>query len=149
MMPVTYLIHGDTREAALFHSAIAREVLFTGNPVSRPACMLSGGETTVEVKGNGKGGRNMEFALHGALEIAGYEIFLVAGTGTDGIDGPTDSAGALSDGDTLKRAINMNLDIKNYISDNNSYNFFKMPGDLIITGPTQTNVMDIRVLIII
>ena len=95
------LVEGETREMAKAHAAIAKEVLLSGNPVPPPACILSGGETTVTLKGKGKGGRNQEFALAAALEIAGWEEIWCASAGTDGTDGPTDAAGAFADGKTV------------------------------------------------
>ncbi|MFA5519354.1 MAG: glycerate kinase [Spirochaetota bacterium] len=141
------LIEGDTADTADWHCRIAREIALTGNPLARPACIISGGETTVKVKGSGKGGRNMEFAMHAAKGISGLEKMLIASVGTDGNDGPTDAAGAFSTGNTLKRIKNMSLNINNFIIDNNSYELFKTLGDLIITGPTNTNVMDIRIIL--
>lgn len=141
------LIEGDTADTADWHCRIAREIALTGNPLPRPACIISGGETTVKVKGNGKGGRNMEFAMHAAKGIAGLEKVLIASIGTDGNDGPTDAAGAFSTGDTLKRIKDISLNINNFIIDNNSYELFKALGDLIITGPTNTNVMDMRIIL--
>lgn len=141
-------IVGETREAARFHSAIAKEVISSGNPIPRPACILSGGETTVTLKGQGLGGRNQEFALVGALEIRGFEKVVLLSGGTDGTDGPTDAAGAIADSTTLKRARSMGLNPKAYLENNDAYHFFKGLGDLLITGPTYTNVMDIRILLI-
>ena len=95
---------GETREAALFHAAIAREVAITGIPSPNPACLISGGETTVTIRGNGIGGRNQEFALAGAMEIDGIEKVVLLSAGTDGTDGPTDAAGAIADSTTVRRA---------------------------------------------
>ncbi len=142
------LIEGDTGECARFHSAIAREIVRSGNPISRPACILSGGETTVVVKGNGKGGRNQEFALVAALEISGLDSVCILSGGTDGTDGPTDAAGAFVNGDTVSRGLSLNMDATAYLENNDSYNYFKKLGDLIITGPTKTNVMDLRIILV-
>lgn len=142
------MIEGNTKEAAHFHCAIAKEIIKTGLPVPRPACILSGGETVVNVTGNGLGGRNQEFALAAALEIAGLENAVVLSGGTDGTDGPTDAAGAFADSTTLKRASCMGMDPLQFLSDNDSYNFFRKLGDLFITGPTNTNVMDIRIILV-
>jgi glycerate 2-kinase len=141
-------IVGDTREAARFHSAIAKEVMSSGNPLPKPACILSGGETTVTVKGKGLGGRNQEFALVGALEIAGLEKVVLLSGGTDGTDGPTNASGALADSTTVNRARSMGMDPKSYLENNDAYPFFEKLGDLLITGPTHTNVMDVHILLV-
>ncbi|MBU1180569.1 MAG: glycerate kinase [Proteobacteria bacterium] len=142
------MIEGNTKDAAHFHCAIAKEIVKTGIPLSRPACIISGGETTVNVTGKGLGGRNQEFALDAALEIAGLENTVVLSGGTDGTDGPTDAAGAFADSETLKRAYALGMDPFRFLSDNDSYNFFKRLGDLFITGPTNTNVMDLRIILL-
>ena len=141
------LIEGDTAETARWHCRIAKEIAATGNPIPRPACIISGGETTVKVIGSGRGGRNMEFAMHAAKGIAGMDKMLVASVGTDGNDGPTEAAGAFSTGETMKRIQEKSLNINEFIKDNNSYQLFSALGDLIVTGPTNTNVMDIRIII--
>jgi glycerate 2-kinase len=142
------LVEGETREVAKVHAAIAKEVLLSGNPIIPPACILSGGETTVTLKGKGKGGRNQEFALAAALEIAGWEEILVMSAGTDGTDGPTDAAGAFVDGKTVSRGKTMGLDLWSFLEENDSYSFFQKLGDLLITGPTGTNVMDLRIMLV-
>jgi hydroxypyruvate reductase len=141
-------IVGETREAARFHAAIAREVISSGHPLPRPACVLSGGETTVTLKGDGRGGRNQEFALAAALEIGGLEKVVLLSGGTDGTDGPTDAAGAVADHTTLQRAHALELDPRAHLEKNDAYPFFQRLGDLLITGPTQTNVMDVRILLV-
>jgi glycerate 2-kinase len=141
-------IVGETKEAARFHTAIAQEVISSGNPISRPACIISGGETTVTIKGHGLGGRNQEFALAGALEISEIEKVVLLSGGTDGTDGPTDASGAIADHTTISRARSMGLDAKTHLENNDAYPFFKKLGDLIITGPTRTNVMDVRILLV-
>lgn len=141
-------IVGETREVARFHGAIAREIVLTNHPIPKPACVLSGGETTVTLRGNGLGGRNQEFCLAAAFEIEGLEKVVLLSGGTDGTDGPTDAAGAISDYTTLLRAKKMGLDPKAYLMNNDSYHFFEKLGDLLITGPTRTNVMDVRVLLV-
>ncbi len=140
-------IQGETREAARVHCEILREVAGSGNPITPPACLLSGGETTVTVKGNGKGGRNQEFALAAALHLAGVEGIAVLSAGTDGTDGPTDAAGAIADGTTLARAARKNLSVTDHLSANNAYPFFEALGDLVKTGATGTNVMDLNILL--
>jgi hydroxypyruvate reductase len=141
-------IAGDTREAARFHSAIAKEVLSSGHPLPRPACIISGGETTVTIKGSGLGGRNQEFALAAALEIQGFEKIVLLSGGTDGTDGPTDAAGAIADHTTVERAKAMGLNPKAHLENNDAYPFFQRLGDLLITGPTHTNVMDVRIILV-
>jgi hydroxypyruvate reductase len=123
-------------------------VIKTGNPVKIPACIISGGETTVVVKGSGLGGRNMEFAMQIARLIEGLPI-AAASVGTDGTDGPTDAAGAVADGTTVSKAQKLGLNIDEYINNNDSYHFFEALGDLIKTGPTNTNVMDVRIIIVV
>jgi glycerate-2-kinase len=141
-------IEGESREVAKVHAAIGKEVISTGNPISRPACLVSGGETVVTVKGNGLGGSNLEFALAAAIEIEGTNDIVILSLGTDGTDGPTDAAGAIVDGDSINRAKKLGLNSHEYLKQNDSYNFFKKLNDLIITGPTGTNVMDIRLVLI-
>ncbi|MDY6968360.1 MAG: glycerate kinase [Spirochaetota bacterium] len=139
---------GETKDVSFFHSVIAKEIVSSSNPLETPACVISGGESTVTITGDGLGGRNMEFALHGAVYIDGWDNITLASIGTDGTDGPTDAAGAISDGFTLRRAAEKGIEIDKYIENNDSYHFFKALGDLIITGPTNTNVMDVRIIIV-
>jgi glycerate 2-kinase len=113
---------------------------------SRPAALIAGGETTVTVKGRGKGGRNQELALAAALEIEGRKGVVIGSLATDGVDGPTDAAGALVDGTTVARGRRRGMDSQEYLDDNNSYRYFSRLGDLILTGPTGTNVNDIIIL---
>ncbi|MFC1836808.1 glycerate kinase [Thermodesulfobacteriota bacterium] len=147
-MILSSTIEGDTTQAALFHGAIAEEILATGNPVAAPACVLSGGETTVVLKGTGKGGRNQEFALVLAEKASELPGTLFVSAGTDGNDGPTDAAGALVDEFTMQRAAGLGLDPERFLADNDSYHFFQELGDLIMTGPTRTNVMDVRLVMV-
>ena len=142
------MIEGETRDVAQVHGAIAKEINKTGNPLPIPACILSGGETTVTLKGKGRGGRNQEFALATAIDIAGMESIVALSAGTDGTDGPTNAAGAIADTNTIKKALASGLDPNNFLSNNDSYNFFNKLGDLFITGPTNTNVMDLRIIIV-
>jgi hydroxypyruvate reductase len=137
-------IEGETREIARMHAAIAREIARTGRPVRPPACIITGGETTVTLKGDGLGGRNQEFVLAAAIDIAGMEDIVVFSAGTDGTDGPTDAAGAIADGTTLGRE----PEARQYLDRNDSYHYFELLGDLVITGPTNTNVMDVRLLLV-
>jgi glycerate 2-kinase len=140
-------IEGETRVAAALHGAIAKEIIATGNPVATPACVISGGETTVTIRGSGLGGRNQEFALAAAREIAGLENVVILSGGTDGTDGPTEAAGAFADGTTYARARKKGLDPEAFLQNNDSYHFFQSLGDLLITGPTFTNVMDLRIIL--
>ena len=105
--------------------------------------MIAGGETTVNVRGSGKGGRNQEFALAAAMELAGEGAMAVLAAGTDGIDGPTDAAGAYADGTTVARASSLGLDPGAHLENNDAYPFFEALGDLVVTGPTGTNVADL------
>jgi hydroxypyruvate reductase len=141
-------IEGETREVARVHAAIFREVRDTGNPLSRPACVLSGGETTVTLRGDGKGGRNQEFALAVGLDLDGEEGIHFLSAGTDGTDGPTDAAGAFADGTTVRRGRARGLEARDHLDRNDGYPFLESIGDLLITGPTNTNVMDLRVCLI-
>ncbi|MBI4908051.1 MAG: glycerate kinase [Acidobacteria bacterium] len=141
-------IQGETRDIAGMHAAIAREVRDSGQPLRAPACIISGGETTVTLRGQGKGGRNQEFALAAAIEIEGLRDIVLLSAGTDGNDGPTDAAGALCDGQTVARATAAGLNAAAFLADNNSYAYFDAIGDLIRTGPTNTNVMDVRLALI-
>jgi hydroxypyruvate reductase len=141
-------IEGETRDVARVHAAIAKEIRATGNPVKPPACVISGGETTVTIRGKGLGGRNQEFALAAAIDIAGMKNVLILSAGTDGIDGPTNAAGAFVDGTTLARAKAAGMDATSFLADNDSYHFFERLGNLIKTGPTGTNVADIRLVIV-
>jgi len=140
-------MQGETREVARVHAQILCEIRTSGNPAKPPVCVLSGGETTVSVRGQGKGGRNQEFALAASIEIAGLRDVLVLSAGTDGTDGPTDAAGAIATGDTLNRAEKLKLNPLDHLNRNDSYPFFDRLGDLIETGPTGTNVMDVHLLL--
>jgi glycerate 2-kinase len=137
-------IDGETREIAAMHAAIAREIRESGNPIKAPACIISGGETTVTLRGKGKGGRNQEFALASAVGLAGMKDVLIFSAGTDGTDGPTDAAGAQADGETLRRG----PEALRRLANNDSYHFFEALKDLIITGPTGTNVMDVHLILV-
>jgi glycerate 2-kinase len=147
-MILSSFIEGETREIARMHAALALEVRASGNPLRPPACLITGGETTVTLKGKGKGGRNQEFALAAALDIAGMPDVVVLSAGTDGTDGPTDAAGALVDGETVARAGDLGLAPRAALDGNDAYPFFEQLGDLVITGPTRTNVMDVRLVLI-
>ena len=143
-MILSTLVEGETREIARMHAAIAKEIARYGRPLKPPACVISGGETTVTLRGEGRGGRNQEFALAAAIDIAGRDHTVVLSAGTDGTDGPTDAAGAIADGNTLARGAHA----RQHLAANDSYHFFESLGDLLITGPTNTNVMDIHIVLV-
>lgn len=138
-------IEGETRDVARMHAAIARQIREYGQPLKPPACVISGGETTVTIRGQGKGGRNQEFALAAAIDIAGLEDTLILSAGTDGTDGPTDAAGAIADGETCSRS---KIHAAQALAQNDSYPFFEKLGDLVITGSTGTNVMDLHLVLL-
>ena len=143
------LIEGETRDVARVHCAIAREICRSGRPIGRPACIISGGETTVTMRGNGLGGRNQEFCLTSAVEIAGLpEKIVVLSGGTDGNDGPTDAAGAVVDPYTVERGREAGVSAVDFLNNNDAYHFLEKTEDLLMTGPTNTNVMDVRLLLI-
>jgi hydroxypyruvate reductase len=139
-------VEGEAREVARVLAGILREINASGHPLARPCCVVVGGETTVTLRGHGMGGRNQELALAAALRIAGLPDVVVVACGTDGSDGPTDAAGAIADGQTLARARALGLDAAAYLANNDSYHYFQALGDLLITGPTGTNVNDLTLL---
>lgn len=139
-------LKGESREVGLVHAGIAKECLSTGNPVPAPAAIISGGETTVTVRGPGKGGRNQEFVL-GVLRDYRPGMTIIS-TDTDGIDGATDACGAIADETTLPRAATAGLSIQKALDSNASYDFFRALDDLIFTGPTGTNVSDLRIVLV-
>ena len=141
-------IEGETVDVAGVHMALAREILKSGHPLPPPACLLSGGETTVTIKGVGLGGRNQEFVLAAARHMGGPGQIVLLSAGTDGTDGPTDAAGAFADSSTLQRAELSGLSPQAYLDENDSYHFFEQLGDLYKTGPTNTNVMDLRIILV-
>jgi glycerate-2-kinase len=142
-------LEGEARQVGIVLASFAREVLSSGNPVSKPAGMVAGGETTVIVTGNGKGGRNQEMLLAAAVKLKGLEGVVLASLSTDGIDGPTDAAGAVVDGKTLNRALKSKMAPEKFLANNDSYHFFSKLNDLIFTGPTGTNVNDISVIVVL
>lgn len=144
---LTTSLQGEAREAAKWFGAIGREIVTTGRPIRRPACLIAGGELTVTVRGNGRGGRAQEFALAAARELAGLPNVWIAGFGTDGTDGPTDAAGAIVDGRSLARAAQLDVSPMDSLDRNDAFHFFKTVGGLIHTGPTGTNVNDLYLLI--
>ena len=141
-------IEGEAREAGSFHAALAREVALRNRPFAKPAVLLSGGETTVTVSGNGKGGRNTEFLLSFALGIADVAGITAMAADTDGIDGSEDNAGAFCDGLTIERMGKAGCDPKSMLNANDAWSAFHASGDLFVPGPTGTNVNDFRAILI-
>ncbi len=143
------MIEGETRDVARVHTAIAREILKSGRPIRPPCCIVSGGETTVTIRGKGLGGRNQEFCLAAAIDMDDLpERVVMLSGGTDGNDGPTDAAGAIVDPLTTRRGEEMGMMASEYLANNDSYHFFKKIGGLLMTGPTNTNVMDVRLILV-
>jgi hydroxypyruvate reductase len=141
-------IEGEARDVALVHAGIARQVAKHGQPARPPCVLLSGGETTVTVRGNGRGGRNAEFLLALAIALDGHPgIYAMAGD-TDGVDGTEDNAGALLAPDSLERAAAAGVNARAQLANNDGYGFFSSLGDLVMTGPTLTNVNDFRAVLI-
>jgi len=127
---------------------MAREIKAGRGPIAAPACLVAGGETTVTVKGKGQGGRCQEFALAAALAMDGMGDVVVLAAGTDGTDGPTDAAGAIADGQSAPRARAQGLDPATRLAENDSYSIFASLGDLVVTGPTNTNLLDLYVAVV-
>jgi glycerate-2-kinase len=144
-------IEGETVAVAMALAGVVRSIRHDGVPAAPPVCLLSGGETTVTLgPDHGLGGRNQEFVLAllarlGQKEMP--EVVLLSG-GTDGEDGPTDAAGALADADTLRKAASLRLDLARYLDRHDAHSFFDATGDLLRTGLTGTNVMDVRVVLV-
>ncbi|MFQ5520756.1 MAG: MOFRL family protein, partial [Candidatus Methylomirabilia bacterium] len=145
---LTRSLGGEARETARQFALLAREISAEGAPISPPACVLAGGETTVTLRGAGLGGRCQEFCLAAALDLQGSSDLVVLAAGTDGSDGPTDAAGALADGGTVRRGRELGLEASASLEANDSYRFFSTLGDLITTGPTNTNLLDLYLLFV-
>ena len=141
-------IEGESREVAKVHAAIALEILQNNQPAAKPCVVLSGGETSVTVRGRGRGGRNVEFALSLAIALAGEKTIHALAGDTDGVDGMEQIAGAVIAPDTLDRARSLGLDPMAALDNNDGHGFFEALGDQLITGPTQTNVNDFRAILI-
>jgi len=146
---LTASLEGEARHVGTMLASIAQEVAVSNNPLPKPAGIVAGGETTVTVAGKGLGGRNQELALSAALKLQNMNGLVLASLSTDGIDGPTDAAGAMADGKTLARAAKIGLNPEEYLAKNDSYNFFSELEDLIFTGSTGTNVNDISIMVIL
>jgi hydroxypyruvate reductase len=140
---LTTFLEGEARDMGKLGAALAKELVRRSQPAAPPACLILGGETTVTVRGQGKGGRNQEIALAAAIAMAGLPRALVVALATDGSDGPTDAAGGLVDGTTVERAAARGLDARAALAENDSYAFLRDVGDLLVTGPTNTNVNDL------
>ncbi|MBI2254809.1 MAG: glycerate kinase [Proteobacteria bacterium] len=141
-------LEGEARDVALVHAGIARQVAKHGQPAKAPLALISGGETTVTVRGQGRGGRNAEFLLALAVALGGQPGIYAAAGDSDGIDGTEDNAGAVLTPDSIARAADKGLSAKAMLANNDGYGFFSALGDLIVTGPTRTNVNDIRIILI-
>lgn len=141
---LTSRVQGEAREVARVLAAMVQDVLTNALPVSRPACLLLGGETTVTLRGKGKGGRNQELALAALLTMKNFrKDYLIVSCGTDGTDGPTDAAGGMASPQVWENARAQGVDPLPFLENNDAYHFFRKTGGLIMTGPTGTNVMDI------
>ncbi|MCR9124428.1 MAG: glycerate kinase [Phyllobacteriaceae bacterium] len=141
-------IEGEARDIGAMHGAIAREVALRGRPFAKPVVILSGGETTVTVRGRGKGGRNTEFLLGLAQAIDGVEGIAALAADTDGIDGSEDNAGAFADGTSIARLRAAGGDPQAYLANNDAWSAFDRIGDLFVPGPTGTNVNDFRAIFV-
>ena len=141
-------IEGEAREVALVHAGIAKQVVRHAQPLAKPCVLLSGGETTVTVKGSGRGGRNAEFGLSLALALNGLEGVHALAADTDGIDGSEDNAGVFVTPSSLSRAQAAGMSAGQALENNDGYGFFTALDDLLVTGPTMTNVNDFRAILI-
>lgn len=144
---ITTRMQGEAREVGGIYALIFQQLRHKGEPAALPACLVAGGETTVTVRGEGLGGRNQELALAAIEGMAGLKDVALISLATDGGDGPTDAAGAVVTGETLQRAEAAGMDPAEYLARNDAYHFFEPLGDLLKTGPTQTNVNDLVVLL--
>ena len=145
---LTRSLEGEARQVAREFIHMARRIRSGLGPVAAPACVLASGETTVTVRGGGKGGRCQEFALAAALEMEGLDGVVVLAAGTDGTDGPTEAAGAVADGLTARRAREQGDDPRARLETNDSHAVFASLGDLVVTGPTNTNLLDLYLLVV-
>jgi hydroxypyruvate reductase len=141
-------IEGEASEVGRVMAGIARQVALHGQPASAPVVLMSGGETTVTVRGSGRGGRNVEFLLSLAIELDGLPGVFALAADTDGIDGSEEAAGAIITPDTLARADGLRISAKERLANNDGHSFFEALGDQVITGPTLTNVNDFRAILV-
>jgi hydroxypyruvate reductase len=147
-LSLTTTLEGEAREVGKIMAALAREEASSGRPVPLPALIIAAGETTVTVKGSGKGGRNQELALSAAQGIEGLSGVVISSIGTDGRDGPTDAAGGMVDGSTVGRMRERGIDPGESLAQNDAYHALSQSGDLVITGPTGTNVADLCLILV-
>ncbi|WP_018267466.1 glycerate kinase type-2 family protein [Methylosinus sp. LW4] len=141
-------LEGESRDVALVHAGVARQIARHAQPIAPPVAIISGGETTVTVRGNGKGGRDAEFLLALTLALEGFGGISAIACDTDGIDGSEDNAGAIMTADSFARAAAQGVDLKALFANNDAYTAFEKLGDLLVTGPTRTNVNDFRVILV-
>ncbi len=142
-------MEGEARDVGMVHAAIARQVALRGQPFARPCVLISGGETTVTVRGNGRGGRNAEFLLSLAVTLNGHPGIHAIACDTDGIDGSEDNAGAVYQSHSIARAMQLELRPRAMLENNDGYGFFSALGDLVVSGPTRTNVNDFRAILVL
>ena len=142
-------VTGESREIAKSYAALAKEIRLHPQLLKAPIALISGGETTVTMKGNGRGGRNSEFLLSLLIELAGLERIYALACDTDGFDGTENNAGALITSDSLSRAKKLGLNVASFLTNNDAYTFFEQLNDLVITGPTYTNVNDYRAILVL
>ncbi len=142
-------IEGEARDIGMMHAAIAKQVAERGQPFAKPCVIISGGETTVTVRGKGRGGRNAEFLLSLAATLNGHPGIYAIAADTDGIDGSEDNAGGIYQPDSIQRAVEMGMRPRAMLDNNDGYTFFSKLGDLVVTGPTRTNVNDFRAVLIL
>jgi hydroxypyruvate reductase len=142
-------VKGEARDVGRVYAALAKEVRAHGRPWKPPLALISGGEATVTVRGKGRGGRCSEFLLSLAIELEGMKGAWAVAADTDGIDGSEDNAGAVAAPDSLKRAARLGLDAQKLLAGNDAYGFFEALGDLVVTGPTRTNVNDYRAILLV
>jgi glycerate 2-kinase len=145
---LTRSLDGEAREVARRFAAMARDIREGRGPVAPPCCVIAGGETTVTVRGQGSGGRCQEFALSAAGELDGLPGVVVLAAGTDGSDGPTTAAGAIVDGESARRARAAGVDLSAHLADNSSHAALEALGDLLVTGPTNTNLLDLYLVVV-
>jgi glycerate 2-kinase len=141
-------LEGESRDVALVHACIAKQIALHGQPFQPPVAIISGGETTVTVRGNGKGGRDAEFLLGLTLALEGFGGISAIACDTDGIDGVETNAGAMMAADSFARAQKAGVDLKGLFANNDAFSAFEALGDLVITGPTRTNVNDFRAILV-